>query len=280
MIELKDISFTREGFHLKIDKLKLQAGITLLVGRNGSGKSTLLSLLATAISSGQGEIRYGGATTETSLPMIRSQIGYMPSGVELHEEMTTEQLLQYLAQLKGIHAKQAQNSLINEFGLDDLRKSKLKKLSQGEKQRVAIAQAFLGAPAFLLLDEPLTYLDSLERKRVISTLMRYSTKHLVVVATHELNEWDPHVERILWLDQGQIRFFDTPQQWLRDLPKQVWVAAVSIEEVELLHHEAVIGIKAYETTAEIRLIAKESPDQRFTAVTPTIEDAYFIRATL
>jgi ABC-2 type transport system ATP-binding protein len=196
--------------------------------------------------------------------------------------MTTVQLLKYMAQLKGIHNLREIEALLGEFDLEALRNRKLKQMSQGEKQRVAVTQAFLGSPAFLLLDEPLNYLDSLERKRVISMVRRYAARHLIIVATHELNEWSEQAERILWLDRGQVRFFNTPQQWLNHLPERVWVGTLSWQEIaEMqkkmpLHQERIIMLKVQGANAEIRLLSQHQPDARFIIVSPTIEDAYFI----
>lgn len=283
MISLHNISLKQDEFQLKIAALQIPVGLTLLVGRNGAGKSTLLSILATAISSGQGEVRYGGKTTETALPLIRRNIGYIPSGLLLYEEMTVIQHLLYLAQLKGIYNKQEIEALLLEFDLGALRNRKLKLLSQGEQQRVAIAQAFLGAPAFLFMDEPLNNLDSLERKRIISKVIRYTSRHLVIVATHELNEWSEQAGHILLLNQGQVLFFDKVEHWMQDLPEQVWVGTLPMQEIaemqanERLQQERIIRLKLHGTEASIRLLSKLQPDERFSRVAPTLEDAYFIR---
>ncbi|MBP1994953.1 ATP-binding cassette domain-containing protein [Paenibacillus eucommiae] len=277
MITLHDISLGFDEFHLVVEHLHLQAGLTLLVGRNGAGKSTLLSLLATASMPEKGNIIYAGKTLETSLPLIRSHMGYMPSGLELYEEMTVERQLGYLAELKGIYDKQEINILLSEFELESFRKRKLRTLSQGVKQRAAIAQAFLGSPAFLLLDEPLNHLDILERKRVISMVARYAKRHLIVVATHELSEWgNEQVERILWLDRGRVHFYDTVERWMRHLPERVWAGSVPLAELESLDKQRISQLKLLGNQAEIRLLARQAPDDRFVEVQPTLEDAYFI----
>lgn len=230
MIEIENLFFQRKEFQLSIRKLSLRSGITLLVGRNGAGKSTLLQLLATALLPAAGEIRYGGKRTSDDLPMIRSQIGFLPAGIELYEEMTPRKFLQYLVELKGVQERAEVDRLLGEFGLLALQNKKIAKLPYGMRQRLAVAQALIGSPAYLFLDEPLNYLDTMERRHVVSLLNRYARNRCAVVSTHDFQEWEDQADSILWLDRGEVRFHDSLAKWVESISHG---EEVSLEEAFL-----------------------------------------------
>ncbi|WJH35885.1 ATP-binding cassette domain-containing protein [Paenibacillus sp. CC-CFT747] len=131
--------------------------------------------------------------------------------------MTAETFLRYMGELKGIYSQEPARALLEEMDMLSLRRKRIRELSQGQRQKLALAQALLGEPAYLFLDEPLTYLDSGERRQVVSRLSRYALRRHVIVSSHELNEWEP-AESILWLNQGDVLFHGPAEEWCRDLP--------------------------------------------------------------
>lgn len=278
MIELENVQYARGEFSLRIDHLRLERGLTVLVGRNGAGKSTLIQLLATAEWPDRGRIRFGQSTTAEALARIRSQIGYVPTGLELYEEHTVQKLLQYFAELKGVNREQEVDRVVEELGLQSEKKLRIRQLSQGGKQKVAIAQALLGEPYLLLLDEPLNYLDSRERKQLIQWMTRYAMRHIVLVATHELNEWSVQMDTILWLDRGTVGFYGHPDQWIQDVTGRVWSGSVDIGRLGELHEDRLIQVIPGDQYAGVRMIGgAEPPHAGFTEEPLTVEDAYFLR---
>lgn len=276
MISIDQITYNRKGFSLKIPTMQLHAGITLLVGKNGAGKSTFLQLLATALKPHRGSITYGRKTVSEALPFIRKQIGFLPTGVELYEEMKTRQFLTYMCELKGISTNKAVEPSIQAMNLEDVKKTKIKSLSQGMKQRVGIAQALLDTPSFLLLDEPLNYLDSQERKNVVSLLSRYGKSKLVLVATHDLNEWEEIADNIIWLSDGQV-LFDGPLTLWKNNSDRVWEGRVKQHEIRSLDFNRITYMKRSNDEVIVKYISESKPFESFSLTSTTIEDAYFIR---
>ncbi|MBP1154673.1 MULTISPECIES: ABC transporter ATP-binding protein [unclassified Paenibacillus] len=277
MIRIRQVVVTAEQFELQIAQLDLTPGITIVVGRNGAGKSTLLRLLATAVDPVSGYIEYAGHRPQESLPLIRRNIGFLPSGLELYEDLTPRKLLNYLSSLKGIVDKEETDRWLASARLQKQADRAISQLSQGQQQRLGIAQACLGSPAFLFLDEPLTYLDSMEQKHFIHLMGEYARHRVVVVATHEINEWQYQASTIVWLDEGRVRFAGSPALWLSELPYDIWCGSVPSEQVPKLDYSRMLQCKFQRERTEIRWIG-EAPDNGMGEhVFPTLEDAYFIR---
>ncbi|GIP35491.1 ATP-binding cassette domain-containing protein [Paenibacillus sp. J2TS4] len=277
MIQLDHIEYRHASFRLRIDQLRLSRGITLLVGPNGAGKTTLLKLLATALSPHEGEIRYLNKTTREALPLIRSCIGFLPTGLELYEDMTPYKLLSYMAELKGISSREEIESLLDRFGFQPLRNKKINELSQGQHQRLGIAQAFLGDPLFLLLDEALNYLDIYERKKIINELAKSSERKAILVSTHELNEWEFVADDILWMDEGFVCFHGSPARWKMNLPWSVWSGKIDPNQLHTLNPHRLLSLRMDGQQAFIRIIGPRPPAESFEETTPNLEDAYYIR---
>ncbi|MGA9287913.1 MAG: ATP-binding cassette domain-containing protein [Anaerobacillus sp.] len=277
MIQVQNVKHSRKNFSLSIPELTLGKGITILVGKNGSGKSTLLQLLATALKPQQGSIEYGGKTVDHSLPFIRKNIGFLPTGIELYEEMKIKRFLRYMSELKGVGDQDAVDQTMMALQILKNKREKIKTLSQGMKQRVGIAQAILDCPPILLLDEPLNYLDSRERKNVVSLLSRYSQKRLVLIATHELNEWQDIADDVIWLQDGRLLFDGSIQRWQSQLPFRVFKGSILPDQKKELDQERIIYMKRSNGRFMIKYMNHSKPFDHFTQVPAGIEDAYFIR---
>ncbi|GGK11977.1 ABC transporter ATP-binding protein [Caldalkalibacillus thermarum] len=281
MIEVHALNKRVNHFELCIDHLSIKPGITLVVGQNGAGKSTLLHVLATVLEPDQGRIIYANVP-DCPLPLLRAEIGFLPTGIELHQDMTVHRLLLYLAELKGQRpaaAKAEVEELIELFQLNSARNYKIKSLSQGTQQRIAIAQSLIGWPHFLFLDEPLTYLDSMEKRRVISVLNRnYSRKRAAVVVSHDLEEWEGCCDHVLWMDKGRVRFYGSPEQWKCPTVRRIWEGKIKANELEQFPPTDVIRCKpSGDGHFSIRVIASQRPSPSFQPVEPSLEEAYFIR---
>lgn len=279
MLELHQLMWrrTRADFHLRIPRLTIKPGITLLVGRNGAGKSSLLQLLATARFPNEGNIRYNGLTAERDLPLIRSQIGFVPTGIELYEEMKIAKLLHYLAELKGGAASGELDGLMNAFQLMPYRNRRIKSLPQGIRQRVALAQAWIGSPPYIFLDEPLNALDSIERLRFIRFAASHARNRTVVVSTHELNEWEAWSDRVMWLDEGKLQFHGSLEEWSSRLPLSVWEGEIDAAELKQLDPAHILHMRTNGQCYTVRLLGSDAPAPQFTEQATTLEDAYFIR---
>ncbi|MFC5648161.1 ATP-binding cassette domain-containing protein [Paenibacillus solisilvae] len=279
MLELQRVIWRSAGsdFRLFIPRLTVKSGITLIVGRNGAGKSSLLKLMATAQFPLEGDIRYDGMTTSRDLAVIRSSIGFVPTGAELYEEMKAAKLLRYLAELKGNTNPAQLDQLMDSFHLAPYKNDKIKSLAQGVRQRIALAQAWIGSPSFLFMDEPLNALDSLERLHFIRYVAANARNRTVVISTHELNEWEAWADRILWLDEGRPLFHGTIAEWGEDLPLSVWEGRIDIKDYHHLNPEHVLHVREDNLAYVVRYLGSEPPGSQFIRQSPTLEDAYFIR---
>ncbi|KMJ58813.1 hypothetical protein AB685_06950 [Bacillus sp. LL01] len=284
MIQIQDILWKYKNFSLKIDDLTLQNGITILVGNNGSGKSTLLHLLATANKAPRGTISYHQNTMDSNLAAVRSKIGFVPTGIELYPDFTPVKLLMYMSQLKGLRkdfsTRQTQE-LLNVFHLEDVQKTKIKKLSQGMQQRLALAQAFLGKPNYVFLDEPLNFLDIHERKSLLNYIAKLAPHCVILVATHELNEWGQVCHDVLWMHKGNVCFFGSKTLWKHGLPLTVWTGEVHDKHYEdFSQRHLIVYAGRMKDKLLIRCVSRTKPALEFAATAPTMEDAFFIRKYL
>ncbi|MWC29026.1 ATP-binding cassette domain-containing protein [Paenibacillus sp. MMS18-CY102] len=281
LLDLHHVDWRRGGkspFRLNIPRLTFRPGITLLVGRNGAGKTSLLQLLATAELPLSGTISYDGWTTSRHLPEIRSQIGFVPTGVELYEQLTASKLLRYMEQLKGFSGSVEASRVLEAFQLEPYRSRKIKTLAHGIRQRIALAQAWIGNPSYMMLDEPLNAMDAIERLRFIRYLAAYARDRVVIVSTHELNEWEGWAQRIVWMDEGRPKFDSSAADWLASLPLRVWEGPADADTYRKMAPTSIIDVKpSIDDGFIVRFMAAEPPSPCFEEQQPTLEDAYFIR---
>ncbi|WP_078379204.1 ATP-binding cassette domain-containing protein [Sutcliffiella halmapala] len=281
MITVKDVHWNYKKFSLSIEELTLDKGITILVGNNGSGKSTLLHLLSTAKKPLSGGIYYDNDTIDTNLALVRSKIGFVPTGLELYQDFTPLKLMMYMSQLKGIAKSFAQlqtKKLFKIFHLNDVSNQKIKKLSQGMQQRLALAQAFLGKPQYIFLDEPLNYLDIHERKCLLNYVSSLSSQCVILVATHELNEWENVCNSVLWMYQGKILFHKRKEWWKQNLPTNVWTGEIQDEKYDdFSNKHLIVYAGRMRNKLIVRCASHEQPAPHFTLTLPTMEDTFFIR---
>jgi ABC-2 type transport system ATP-binding protein len=278
MIRIEDL---RErptgGFVLQIDRLRLKPGLTLLVGVNGAGKTTLLELLATVNLPHRGDILYQERSALSDLPLVRSQIGYVPSEIELYENMTPHKLLLYLSELKGVFHSERAVELLRDFRLESYRDTKIKRLSGGVQRRVALAQSLLAAPRFLFLDEPLNGMDTGERKLAIAYLNRYAEGRTIITAVHELSEWEEAADQVLWLERGKVRFYGGKTSWMADLPYRVWAGILTREQFDHCPEAGLIEFRETPEGIYAKLVGEAPLFPGLKECAPTFEDAYFIR---
>ncbi|RAR42688.1 ATP-binding cassette domain-containing protein [Paenibacillus sp. MDMC362] len=276
MIRLEGLERQAGTYRLEIDKAEIQSGLNLIVGANGAGKTTLIELLTTLQAPDAGEILYSGRRAGDHLPLIRSQIGYVPADIELYGDMKVGKLLTYMAELKGVYNPEAIDRLMADFRLEPFRKSKVKNLSQGVQRRIAVVQALLASPSFLFLDEPLNGMDAEERKFLITYLTKYARGRMVIVAAHELNEWEEAADTVIWIHRGRIRYIGSPTQWKLNVASSVWEGEIDLEAFERIPQELLIHFQMTEQHMRVRLMGKKQPGPEFVEKAPTLEDTFFL----
>ncbi|GAB6927265.1 ABC transporter ATP-binding protein [Paenibacillus sp. JCM 10914] len=276
MISIEGLERQSGTYRLEIDHARIHSGLNLIVGSNGAGKTTLIELLTTLQPPDAGEILYSGRKAQQHLPLIRSQIGYVPADIELYGDMKVGKLLTYMAELKGIYNPDTIERLISDFRLEPVRQLKVKNLSQGVQRRIAIVQALLAAPSFLFLDEPLNGMDAEERKFLITYLTRYAIGRMVIVAAHELNEWEEAADTVIWIHRGRLRYIGSPKSWKQNVAASVWEGEVDLESFEQIPQELLIHFQMTERFMKVRMMGKKQPGLEFTEKEPTLEDTFFL----
>lgn len=276
MIRLEGLERQAGTYRLEIEKAEIQSGLNLIVGANGAGKTTLIEMLTTLQAPDAGEILYSGRRAGDHLPLIRSQIGYVPADIELYGDMKVGKLLTYMAELKGVFNPEAIDRLMADFRLEPFRKSKVKNLSQGVQRRIAVVQALLASPSFLFLDEPLNGMDAEERKFLITYLTKYARGRMVIVAAHELNEWEEAADTVIWIHRGRLRYIGSPTQWKLNVASSVWEGEIDLEDFERIPQELLIHFQMTEHRMRVRLMGKKQPGPEFMEKAPTLEDTFFL----
>jgi len=253
--------------------LTLDRGVTGLLGPNGAGKTTLLRIVATSIAPDKGEVRLLGGdplASQHELTEIRRRLGYLPQELGFPSDMTTFGFLDYLAVLKEWN-NQAQRSrevrrVIELVGLADCSSKRVVKLSGGQRRRVALAQALIGDPRILVLDEPTTGLDPAQRADLRRTLSVIAAESTVLLSTHQTEDVAALCERVVVLAAGEIRFDGAVLDLVHSAHGQVWLCDEAVDT----------GIATWRTgTGRHRVVGGPRPAGADPAE-PTLEDAYLL----
>lgn len=214
------------------------AGIYGILGANGAGKSTLMNLITDNVHRDGGEILYGGTDVLKLGNDFRSLLGYMPQQQGLYESMTAETFLTYMARLKRIPGRNIKDEITRVLALtnlSDVRHAKIYSFSGGMKQRVLLAQAMLGEPKVLILDEPTAGLDPKERVRLRNYIFELSKNRIVLLATHIVSDIEAIAGDIILMKEGKIMLTGSPQELIASLPadKKPLLGYFSLEDVYL-----------------------------------------------
>lgn len=183
-----------------------------LLGPNGAGKSTLMKLLVAALLPTTGSILVDGQPLTRVERQLKARLGYLPQDFGLFDELTVEQFLDYMAALKGLRGPRAViRQVIRSVNLEEKARAKIRTLSGGQRQRVGIAQALLGDPELLILDEPTVGLDPEERIHFRNLFSQTAQNRLVLLSTHIIEDIQSVCGKLVVIDQGQVLFSGTPE---------------------------------------------------------------------
>ena len=265
--------------------LSFTPGIYALLGPNGSGKSTLMNILTDNLKADSGEITYTdeNGNTENVLKMgvrFREKLGFMPQYPGLYPNFTVERFLWYMAALKGLPKEKAKKDIpeiLAAVELDDVPRRKIGALSGGMKQRLTLAQAVLGDPEILILDEPTAGLDPKQRIAIRNYISKIAFNKIVIIATHVVSDIEFIAREIIMLKKGVIVDHVPPQELIQKIDGKVW--NVPCEEAEVQDMQMrfrVTNIARDDVSGEVllRVLADTKPTERAIAVVPTLEDYY------
>jgi ABC-2 type transport system ATP-binding protein len=222
----------RYGRATVLDAIDVAAGpgVTGLLGPNGAGKTTLLRCLATTLAPDSGEIRMLGLdpADRAQRTELRRRLGYLPQDPGFYPHFTAFELVDYVAILKEMTDRRRRHGevrrVLAEVDLADRSKSKVRKLSGGMRQRLAFAQALLGDPDLLILDEPTVGLDPEQRMRFRALVSRLGESRTVLLSTHQTEDVAALCERVVVINEGRAVFTGTPGELARTASGQVWLS--------------------------------------------------------
>lgn len=275
---LQNVSKTYRGGKVKaVQDLSaaFQPGVYGILGANGAGKSTLLNMITGNLKPDTGAILWNGRSVAEKTGAYLSILGYMPQQQGLYGEFTAKRFLWYMAALKGISKEAAARQipeLLHTVNLEGHAGRKLKTFSGGMKQRILIAQALLGDPQLLILDEPTAGLDPKERIRIRNAIGRLGQDKVVLIATHVVSDVETIAKEILILKKGSLLRFGTVPTLLREMDGRVWTADFDPEfEEDALTTMQMGG----DGLPRLRLIRDEQPQlSGCVPAAPTLEDLY------
>jgi ABC-2 type transport system ATP-binding protein len=260
--------------------LSIPRGIFGLLGPNGAGKSTLMRILATLQEADSGAATLESLDLLRDKPAARRVLGYLPQEFGLYPKVTAIHLLDHFAQLKGVshgtERRKLVELLLRQTNLWDARHMRLGAFSGGMKQRFGIAQALIGNPKLIIVDEPTAGLDPEERVRFHNLLGEIGENVIVILSTHIVGDIADLCRNMAIIHQGEVLAAGDPAALARDLRGKVWQIEAAREEVDGYRARlAVIGVRMAAGRRLVRVYAEEQPGAEWTAVEPEIEDVYF-----
>jgi ABC-2 type transport system ATP-binding protein len=267
---------------LKGISVDVSPGVFGLLGPNGAGKTTLMKILATLLEPDAGTVELNGFDLISRKDKTREILGYLPQDFGLYPTLTAEQMLDYFAKLKGVTDKEQRRALIDALldrvNLSSARKQRLGGFSGGMRQRLGIAQALIGQPQLIIVDEPTAGLDPEERNRFHNLLAETAgAEAVVILSTHIVADVSSLCSQMAVIRQGAIVASTTPQEAIDQIKDSVWEATVPREQVAAFKSRyRVISSQMIGGQARLRVIAKGvRPSEEFTPATPVLEDYYF-----
>jgi ABC-2 type transport system ATP-binding protein len=260
--------------------LTIPPGMFGLLGPNGAGKSTLMRTLATLQEADSGSALLGDIDMLGDKDAVRRVLGYLPQDFGLYPKVSAEELLNHLATLKGLASarerKAVVDALLHQVNLHHVRRKPLGGYSGGMRQRFGIAQALLGNPRLLIVDEPTAGLDPEERVRFHNLLSEIGQEVIVILSTHIVSDVRELCPRMAVLDGGRVLLTGAPEDILARLRGRLWKKVVDKAELPRLQAELpVISSRLLMGRTLVHVYSESAPDASFAPTEPDLEDAYF-----
>src|ERR1700742_408264 len=282
MLEVRDLSKTySNGVHaLKGVTLEIPNGMFGLLGPNGAGKSTLMRTIATLQDPDSGTVTLNGLDVLANKPEARRLLGYLPQEFGVYPKVSAEAMLDHFAVLKGVTHKRERRELVEallrQVNLWDVRKRKLGTYSGGMRQRFGIAQALIGDPRLVIVDEPTAGLDPEERNRFLNLLAEVGENVVVILSTHIVEDVTDLCPRMAIISQGRVLLSGRPVEAMTALEGRVWRKAIAHSAIEAYKSRfIVLSTRLSGGNTIIHVLADGLPEEGFAAVAPDLEDVYF-----
>lgn len=264
--------------------LEIGSGMFGLLGPNGAGKSSLMRTIATLQEADSGTITLGEINVVKQKDEVRKVLGYLPQDFGFYPKVSAWDMINHFAILKGIsnpkERKEICEALLNQTNLFEARKRNIGDYSGGMRQRFGIAQALLGNPKLVIVDEPTAGLDPMERNRFHNLLSEIGENVIVILSTHIVDDVKNLCSNMVIMNQGTILLSGKPTQTIDDMKGKIWMKLIDKEE--LTEHKnafKVISTKVVEGKIQVHVYSATQPDATFAPVQADLEDVYFATIT-
>jgi ABC-2 type transport system ATP-binding protein len=260
--------------------LSIPRGMYGLLGPNGAGKSTLMRAIATLQTPSEGTIRFGSINVITEPEKLRRTLGYLPQDFGVYPRVSAYEMLEHMAVLKGIASpadrKLTVETLLTQTNLWSVRKKMLSGFSGGMRQRFGIAQALIGNPELIIVDEPTAGLDPEERNRFLNLLAEIGENVVVILSTHIVDDVADLCQRMAVLADGRVQREGAPADLVRATRGRIWRKTIDRRELEQIRDRyELLSTRLVAGQTAIHILSDQDPGNGFTAIEGGLEDVYF-----
>jgi len=282
MLELRNVSHIYSNGVRALDDvtLTIPKGMFGLLGPNGAGKSTLMRTVATLQTPTSGAITFDGLDILADPEALRKRLGYLPQDFGVYPRVSAYDMLDHMAVLKGISARGARKdtveTLLNQVNLWDVRKKAIAGFSGGMRQRFGIAQALIGNPDLIIVDEPTAGLDPEERNRFLNLLAEIGENVVVILSTHIVDDVADLCPSMAVLVNGSIKLEGAPKALIEKAKGTIWAKTIERGEIEAYRKMyEVISTRLFAGETIIHILCDHDPGDGFASVHGGLEDVYF-----
>jgi ABC-type multidrug transport system ATPase subunit len=282
MLQIENLSHIYRGGVRALDGVSLEIphGMFGLLGPNGAGKSTLMRCVATLQTPTSGSIKFDGIDVIKEPEKLRRLLGYLPQDFGVYPRITAYAMLDHMAVLKGIsrrgERRDTVETLLQQCNLWSVRKKAIAGFSGGMRQRFGVAQALIGRPSLLIVDEPTAGLDPEERNRFLNILSEIGENVVVILSTHIVEDVSDLCPRMAIIAAGRIVTVGSPADLTEKLKGRIWRKTIAKADLEEYRQKyAVILTRLVAGQTVIHILSDNDPGNGFAAVDPGLEDVYF-----
>ena len=282
MLELHDVSHVYANGTRALDHvtLSIPRGMYGLLGPNGAGKSTLMRTVATLQTPTEGTIRFGEIDVIAEPETLRFTLGYLPQDFGVYPRVSAYEMLDHMAVLKGVVSpadrKLTVETLLHQTNLWNVRKKALSGFSGGMRQRFGIAQALIGNPELIIVDEPTAGLDPEERNRFLNLLAEIGENVVVILSTHIVDDVSDLCHRMAVLADGRVQLEGAPLDLIESTRGRIWMKTIDRRELEPYRERyEVLSTRLFAGRTVVHILSGNDPGNGFTSVDAGLQDVYF-----
>jgi ABC-type multidrug transport system ATPase subunit len=282
MLSLQNVSHLYPNGTRALDDvtLSIPRGMYGLLGPNGAGKSTLMRAIATLQTPTSGTIRFGDIDVIAEPERLRRTLGYLPQDFGVYPRISAHDMLEHMAVLKGVASRAHRNAtvetLLHQTNLWSVRKKALTGFSGGMRQRFGIAQALIGNPQLIIVDEPTAGLDPEERNRFLNLLAEIGESVVVILSTHIVEDVSDLCQRMAVLADGRVQVEGSPQELIRSTRGRIWMKVVDRSELAAVGEQyEVLSTRLASGRTVVHILSDRDPGNGFTSADAGLQDVYF-----